>query len=243
MRFVFVKPSPRLSFPRKPGSPVARGLKIPAAAGLTGALRVLVAMLALLLAPLAMADATAAASLVKVLNGISGMQASFSQQTLDGKGRALATQTGRMGVKRPGLFRWEVLKPAPQLVLTAGKTLWIHDPELMQATKQKLDDQVGNTPALLLSGEPRQLAASFDINEMPGQGGEQVFVLKPRGKDALFESMRVFFKAGQLVEMDLTDTLGQRTAIRFAGIRMNPAFPAGYFEFVPPKGTDVIDQF
>ncbi|MES2919067.1 MAG: outer membrane lipoprotein chaperone LolA [Pseudomonadota bacterium] len=205
--------------------------------------RLIGALLLATVSTLAQADATAAASLVKVLNGISGMQAAFSQQTIDGKGRALATQSGRMGVKRPGLFRWEVLKPSPQLVLTAGKTLWIHDPELMQATKQKLDSQVGNTPALLLSGEPRQLAAGFDITEVPGQGGEQVFVLKPRGKDALFESMRIFFKAGQLVEMDLTDTLGQRTAIRFADIRMNPAFPAGYFEFVPPKGTDVIDQF
>lgn len=205
--------------------------------------RTLVALLALALAPLAAADEQAAAGLVKVLNGISGMQASFRQQTVDGKGRPQASQSGRMGVKRPGLFRWEVQKPSPQLVLTAGKTLWIHDPELMQATKQKLDDQVGNTPALLLSGDPRQLAASFDISAVPGQGGEQVFVLKPRGKDALFESMRVFFRAGALVEMDLTDTLGQRTAIRFSEIRMNPAFPAGYFEFVPPKGTDIIDQF
>jgi outer membrane lipoprotein carrier protein len=202
-----------------------------------------VAALALVLAPPAQADEKSAAGLVKVLNGINGMQAVFSQQTVDGKGRPQQVQSGRMGVKRPGLFRWEVKKPSPQLVLTAGKTLWIHDPELMQATKQKLDDQVGNTPALLLSGDPRQLAANFDISEVPGQAGEQVFVLKPRGKDALFESMRVFFRAGQLVEMDLTDTLGQRTAIRFSEIRMNPAFPAGYFEFVPPKGTDIIDQF
>lgn len=190
----------------------------------------------------ARADEQAAASLVKVLNGVSGMQANFTQQTIDAKGRAQATQSGRMGVKRPGLFRWEVVKPAPQMVLTTGKVLWIHDPDLMQATKQKLDSQVGNTPALLLSGDPRQLAAGFDISTAPGQGGEQVFVLKPRGKDALFESMRVIFRAGAMVEMDLTDTLGQRTAIRFSDIRMNPAFAAGYFDFVPPKGTDIIDQ-
>lgn len=203
----------------------------------------LVAVLALALPPLALADEQAAAGLVKVLGGISGMQASFTQQTVDAKGRAQPAQSGKMGVKRPGLFRWEVVKPAPQMVLTAGKVLWIYDPDLMQATKQKLDSQVGNTPALLLSGDPRQLASGFDITQAPGQqGGEQVFVLKPRGKDALFESMHVTFRAGQLTAMDLTDTLGQRTAIRFADIRMNPAFPAGYFDFVPPKGTDIIDQ-
>lgn len=211
--------------------------------GAAGLARALVAVLGLVLGALAQADEQAATGLVKVLNGISGMQASFSQQTVDGKGRPQPAQSGRMGVKRPGLFRWEVVKPAPQMILTAGKTLWIYDPELMQATRQKLDSQVGNTPALLLSGDPRQLAASFDISEVPGAvAGEQVFVLKPRGKDALFEAMHVSFKAGQLMSMDLTDTLGQRTSIRFGDIRMNPAFPAGYFEFAPPKGTDVIDQ-
>ncbi|HEX4870247.1 MAG TPA: outer membrane lipoprotein chaperone LolA [Moraxellaceae bacterium] len=218
-------------------------IRFAATKGLAGLARALVAVLGLALAALAQADEKAAASLVKVLNGISGMQATFSQQTVDGKGRAQPAQSGRMGVKRPGLFRWEVVKPAPQMVLTAGRTLWIYDPELMQATKQRLDAQVGNTPALLLSGDPRQLAASFEISELPGAAaGEQVFVLKPRGKDALFESMHVSFRGGQLVAMDLTDTLGQRTSIRFGDIRMNPAFAAGYFEFVPPKGTDIIDQ-
>lgn len=209
-----------------------------------GAAAVFLATLVMvLMASLARADDQAAASLVKVLNSIGGMQASFSQQTVDGKGRSLPAQSGRMGVKRPGLFRWEVVKPSPQMVLTAGKTLWIYDPELMQATKQKLDAQVGNTPALLLSGDPRQLAATFDISEAQGAApGEQVFVLKPRGKEALFESLKVAFRSGQLVQMDLTDTLGQHTSIRFADVRMNPSFPAGYFEFVPPKGTDVIDQ-
>lgn len=200
---------------------------------------------ALLCAMSALAQAAddAAARLVKVLGGIQGMQATFAQQTVDGKGRPQAVQSGKMAVKRPGMFRWEVLKPAPQLVLTAGRTLWIYDPDLMQATKQKLDSQVGNTPALLLSGDPRQLGASFGISEVPGAAGEQTFVLVPRGPDALFEQMHVRFRQGQLIEMELTDTLGQRTAIRFSDIRMNPAFPAGFFDFVPPKGVDIIDQF
>lgn len=204
--------------------------------------RLIASLLLAAVSTLAQADEQAAAALVKVLGGIQGMQATFTQQTIDAKGRPQATQSGRMGVKRPGLFRWEVQKPSPQMVLTAGKLLWIYDPDLMQATKQKLDSQVGNTPALLLSGDPRQLASSFDISAAPGQVVEQVFLLKPRGKDALFESMRVSFREGQLIAMDLTDTLGQRTGIRFADIRMNPVFGAGYFDFVPPKGTDIIDQ-
>jgi outer membrane lipoprotein carrier protein len=193
------------------------------------------------LASLAQAATDSAAGLLKLLGGLNSMQAAFTQQTIDAKGRAQAAQSGTMSVKRPGLFRWEVQKPAPQLVMTSGKVLWIYDPDLLQATKQKLDDQVGNTPALLLSGDPRKLAEAFDIAEEQG-GADKVFVLKPRGKDALFESLRVRFQGGRLVEMQLADTMSQRTAIRFSEIRVNPALGNQHFEFVPPKGVDVIDQ-
>jgi outer membrane lipoprotein carrier protein len=204
--------------------------------------RVFSAALLLSIASFAQAATDSAASLLKLLGAVNSMQAAFTQQTVDGKGRAQPAQTGSMSVKRPGLFRWEVQKPAPQLVMTTGKVLWIYDPELMQATKQQLDEQVGNTPALLLSGDPRKLTEAFAISEEASAGSDKVFLLRPRGKDALFEQLRVRFQGGKLIEMELADTMSQRTAIRFSDIRVNPALGAQHFEFVPPKGTDVIDQ-
>lgn len=190
----------------------------------------------------AQADEASAAALTKVLSGITSMQADFAQQTSDAKGRPQPLQSGKLAVKRPGLFRWEVLKPSPQMVLTSGKVLWIYDPELMQATKQKMDEQVGNTPALLLSGDPRKLNEAFVISQEAGSVGEQAFLLKPHGKEALFETLRVRFKGNQLVQMVLVDTLGQKTDIRFSNVLVNPVLAAAQFEFTPPKGVDVIDQ-
>ena len=189
------------------------------------------------------AFADASADLTKILGGITAMQADFAQLTTDAKGRSQPVQSGKMSVKRPGLFRWEVQKPSQQMVMTSGKFLWVYDPELMQATKQKLDEQVGNTPALLLSGDPRKLDAAFAISEEKGGATEEkVFLLKPHGKDALFETLRVRFSGSKLSRMELVDTLGQKTDIRFSNIQVNPALPASQFEFTPPKGVDVIDQ-
>lgn len=198
--------------------------------------------LLMLVMPMAYAANDAAAHLTKVLSGVSSMQASFAQQTLDAKGRAQAVLSGKMSVKRPGLFRWEVVKPSAQLIISGGSVLWIYDPELEQATRQKLDTQVGNTPALLLSADPRKLNAAFVISEEQG-AGTQIFVLKPRGKDALFDHLRVYFRGSELLRMELADALGQTTDIRFTDIRVNPALAAALFEFTPPKGVDVIDQF
>ena len=204
--------------------------------------RFLAIVLLSMIGTFAQAADDAAARLNKVLLGLKSMQADFSQQTTDGKGRVIQAQTGRMSVKRPGLFRWETLKPSSQLVTTNGNDLWIYDPELLQATKQKLDHQVGNTPALLLSGDPRLLNESFVISEEQGSASEQVFLLKPRAKDALFDNLRVRFKGSQLQQMALADSLGQKTDIRFLNVKVNPALPSSLFEFTPPKGVDVIDE-
>ncbi len=197
----------------------------------------------LLLSLPAAADEAASSRLNALLTRVSSMQADFSQSTTDSRGQALQAQNGRMSVQRPGLFRWEVEKPAKQLIISNGSTIWIYDPELLQATKQKLDAQVGNTPALLLSGDPRKLAEAFAISEEKGSGGEQVFLLKPLAKDALFDQLRVRFKGNELTRMQLADSLGQKTDIRFTRISLNPKLPASLFEFTPPKGVDVIDEF
>ena len=42
--------------------------------------------------------------------------------------------------------------------------------------------------------------------------------------------------------MILKDSLGQTTTIRFNDVKVNATIPASTFNFVPPKGTDVIDQ-
>jgi len=204
--------------------------------------RVLTAFLLFCVATVSHAGEDAALRLNKVLLSLSSMQADFVQQTTDGKGRTLQSQSGKMSVKRPGLFRWETLKPSNQLVTTNGNVLWIYDPELLQATKQQLDTQVGNTPALLLSGDPRKLNESFLISEEQGAKGEQVFLLKPRSKDALFEQLKVRFKGAQLLQMSLADSLGQQTDIRFLNIKVNPSLNAKQFEFTPPKGVDIIDE-
>lgn len=66
-----------------------------------------------------------------------------------------------MKVERPGKFYWETVSPSKQTIVTSGKTVWIYDPDLQQAVRQSLDDQVADTPALLLSGNTNQIMKSY----------------------------------------------------------------------------------
>lgn len=70
-----------------------------------------------------------------------------------------------MGVQRQNQFRWETKSPAEQLIVANGNTMWIYDKDLQQATRQSVGSQIGEVPALLLSGDPGQIDRHFNVSQ------------------------------------------------------------------------------
>lgn len=180
---------------------------------------------------------TAAKRLNTLLTNTKSMTANFTQTT---KGASSGTFKGSMSVQRPNNFRWETKSPSEQLIIANGNSMWIYDKDLEQATKQGVDSQVGNTPALLLSGDPSKIDKNFKITQP--YDNKNYYVLYPKASGASFESLSMSFSGGKPVMMVLNDTLGQTTSIKFSNIKMNPSINASQFKFTPPKGIDVINQ-
>lgn len=180
---------------------------------------------------------TAAKRLNKLLTNTKSMTANFSQST---KGANSGTFSGKMSVQRPNNFRWETTSPSQQLIVANGNSMWVYDKDLEQATKQKVDSQVGNTPALLLSGEPGKIDKNFKITQP--YSNKNYYVLYPKSGSASFKSLSMSFNGGKPVMMVLNDSLGQTTSIKFSNIKLNPSISSGQFKFTPPKGVDVINQ-
>ena len=180
---------------------------------------------------------TAAKNLNKLLTNTKSMTANFSQTT---KGANSGTFSGTMSVQRPNNFRWETKSPSEQLIVANGSSMWVYDKDLEQATKQNVDSQVGNTPALLLSGDPSKIDKSFKVTQP--YANKNYYVLYPKSDSASFKSLSMSFNGGKPVMMVLNDSLGQTTTINFSGIKMNPSINSSQFKFTPPKGVDIINQ-
>lgn len=186
-------------------------------------------------------EKAATAKLVEYLAAMDSMKANFHQWVEDAKRSKLQDVTGKIWVKRPGKFRWDTNEPYPQSIITDGQVLWIYDLDLEQVTQRKLDQQVGNTPALLLSGDPESISESFSISAYEyEETGEWRFDLTPKSEEALFELLRVHFMKGQIRDMYLRDSLGQTTRIEFEAIQVNLEIADKVFDFKPPEGVDVI---
>jgi outer membrane lipoprotein carrier protein len=186
------------------------------------------------------ADADSVKRLGQLL-GSDTITARFSQLTLDGSGTQLQETAGEMSVKRPGLFYWHTDAPNEQLMVSDGQKVSLWDPDLEQVTIKKLDQRLTQTPALLLSGDVSKISESFDITSK--QAGDVMdFTLKPKTKDTLFDSLRLSFRGGKINDMQLIDSVGQRTNILFTGVKVNEPIPASKFKFDIPKGADVIQE-
>jgi len=187
------------------------------------------------------ADADSVKRLGQLLGQSDTITARFSQLTLDGSGTQLQETAGEMAVKRPGLFYWHTDAPQEQTMISDGQKVTLWDPDLEQATIKKLDQRLTQTPALLLSGDVSKISESFDITSK--QAGDVMdFTLKPKTRDTLFDSLRLSYRGGKINDMQLIDSVGQRTNILFNGVEVNKPIPASKFKFEIPKGADVIQE-
>ncbi|MHC5785321.1 outer membrane lipoprotein chaperone LolA [Pseudomonas protegens] len=187
------------------------------------------------------ADPKDVVRLTQLLEKSKTLTARFSQLTLDGSGTQLQETAGEMSLQRPGLFYWHTDAPQEQLMVSDGQKVSLWDPDLEQVTIKKLDQRLTQTPALLLSGDVSKISESFDITSKEA-GGVMDFTLKPKTRDTLFDSLRLSFRNGMINDMQLIDSVGQRTNILFTGVKANEAIPASKFKFDIPKGADVIQE-
>ncbi|MCF7202634.1 outer membrane lipoprotein chaperone LolA [Pseudomonas oligotrophica] len=196
------------------------------------------------LAVLAPAHADESAStrrLTSLLNQAETLTGRFSQLSLDAGGTQLQETSGELALKRPGQFRWHTDEPMEQLLVSNGEKVWLYDPDLEQVTIQKLDQRLTHTPALLLSGDVSSISENFEISHK--EAGDVIdFTLRPKARDTLFDSLRLSFRGGVINDMQLIDSVGQRTNILFMGVKMNQPLKADLFSFEIPEGADVIAE-
>lgn len=197
-------------------------------------------LLALALLP-ALAQAGAIDQLHDFLKNTRSFKADFSQALLAKNGRKPQQSSGTVAVARPGKLRWEIAKPYPQLVVGDGERFWIHDPELQQVTVRKADKALGASPAALLSGS-NDLERNFNLREAGEADGLAWVEATPKSGDSGFERVRLGFAGADLQAMELFDSFGQTTLVRFSRIERNPNLPAATFKFTPPAGADVIGE-
>lgn len=174
--------------------------------------------------------------------GLKGLDGQFTQQVFDAQGKLKESSSGKLAVSAPRLFRWEYVKPYPQLIVADGKKVWVYDPDLQQVSVRPQGAEEQNSPLAVLV-DPSRLDAQFVVKDGGTAGGLNWLSLAPKGgNDAGLRSARLGFGKAGLAKMHFVDVRGQRTEIDFTDWKRNPSFATGTFKYTRPKGVDLIGE-
>jgi outer membrane lipoprotein carrier protein len=176
------------------------------------------------------------------LSATSSARGDFSQAPVKGPGsRAAQPSAGYFEFARPGRFRWETTRPYQQTIVSDGARLFVYDPDLNQVSVKQLKGAIPSSPASILFGS-NDFERDFQVKSDGADNGIEWVLAVPRSQDSSFERIRIGFSKGLPVAMDLADSFGQTTELRFSAIVRNPTIDPARFHFVAPKGADVLED-
>jgi len=195
-------------------------------------------LLNLLFAPASYAEAPVA-QLQAFLKNAQSLTADFKQVLLSENGQPKQTSYGVFYLQRPGKFRWDYQRPFQQQIISNGGKVWFYDTDLAQVTVKKLDESVGTTPALLLSGNV-SLEENYVMENQGVDGTLEWIKLLPKNQESSFKYVLIGLENSKLAGMELSDNFGQLTRIYFSNLKVNPPLKATLFDFQAPENADVF---
>jgi len=136
---------------------------------------------------------------------------------------------------------WTYQKPYEQVLQADGETLYVYDKDLNQVTTRKLGNALGSSPAAILFGS-NDLEKNFTLAEAGTRDGLEWMTATPKAKDTTFEQIGIGLKDGVPQAMELKDSFGQTSVLKFTNFQRNPQLGAQQFKFEVPKGADVVNQ-
>lgn len=167
-------------------------------------------------------------------------EGTFRQTVVSPSGRKPQQSSGTFALQRPGKFRWSYDKPYPQLLVSDGARLWSFDPELRQVAVKKAGAALGASPAALLAGE--NLERYFELKDVGVVDGVTYVEAMPKNSESNFERVKIGLVDAKPVSMEIHDSFGQISFLRFPRFAVNPPLEASLFRFSPPPGVDVVEE-
>lgn len=196
----------------------------------------------LLLSSLTVLGAEADDLLNDFTRDLKGLRGQFSQQVFDPNGGLSETSSGAIALAVPRQLRWEYVEPFPQLIVADGEHLFIFDPDLEQVTVRRQVYEEQQSPLLALV-DPEERERQFKLKGAGQRDGLDWIELEAKQEEATIRSALLGLSGDQLLRMEFTDSLGQRTDIRFSAWQRNPDFEPGVFRFEIPAGVDVVGDY
>ncbi len=166
----------------------------------------------------------------------------FFQETTHPAIKKKSLSQGKLLFKRPNMFRWLMLNPPGEEVISDGTTLWIYQPELSQTIKTSTQRGM---PALVvrLIGSLQNIERDFSVEYMGEVDNTVALELRPKEEMGPVTRLTLFVDSKELtvVKIEIKEEFGRTTSIRFTRLALNPILDDSLFQYKPGPGVTVVE--
>lgn len=185
-----------------------------------------------------------ARSLQQRYQGIKDFTADFSQTYRGGVLRTRTVEEGTVTVKKPGLMRWQYLKPEKKEFVSDGRKTYLYIPQDRQVIVNDTDSEGSSTSALFLAGKgdiTRDFTAEYASSPVPGT---LALKLTPRRRQPDYDYLVVAVDPVSLQIRGLVthDPQGGDSTLTFVNLKENQGTSDKVFAFRIPRGVDVVNN-
>jgi outer membrane lipoprotein carrier protein len=178
---------------------------------------------------------------------VADFSASFVHKYRGGVLKKEALERGTVLIKKPGRMRWTYDSPERKVFVADGRRIYSYIPEDRQViVSEAPSEDAATTPTLFLTGKGH-LTRDFVVS-MPdvADPAPNTFTLTftPRRREAEYDWMVLVADRTtlQIRKLMTVDAQGGQSTFVFSNIRQNEGIPDSKFQFVVPRGVDVINR-
>ena len=177
------------------------------------------------------------ALLAGVREGLTGLQAHFTQYELVENNQKVDPNSGQVWMQVPALFRWQYVEPIEQLIVADGEKVWVYDEDLEQVTVKAQDNEL-NPIYVIINDEKSQ--QHYDIKHEMSRQDIDWISLTPKVRNEEVQTVWLAVHEQTIIQIKVVNQMGQTMGFEFNDIQKNPDMPEDMFTFVPPEGVDVV---
>jgi len=153
---------------------------------------------------------------------------------------------GTVYLKKGGKMRWDYKSPAPQQIISDGKTLWVYTPELKQVNTGNAPKALAGPAGSFLAGLGR-IRDEFSVRFLNpatkvDASGRPVVDLTPKNPTPLLTRLVLAVDPKDHVVREATvyDQFDNTVVMNFSKVSINPGLADTLFSFTPPKDAAVV---
>lgn len=165
------------------------------------------------------------------------LAADFTQVVMSSDHRVLSESRGELLAKGDKLV-WRTTLPYKQDVFVRGDWVELVDYDFETVQKNKMTNQLGQLPLLLLTGNWLKAREHYKVSSLEG-GGFSISPLGTLGEN--FKKAEIYFRDGVLSKMVITDSFSQITRIEFLRVHLNGVIGDTLLMAKYPKHFDTIE--